>query len=130
VDTLFAWFRDYGYWVVFFGVMLENAGLPVPGETVLLAAGFFASQSHFNLGGVILIATTGAILGDNAGFLIGRRLGRAAIVRYGQHVLLTPARIDQFEGFFEKYGDRTILVARFISGLRVFAAVLAGAAEM
>ena len=81
LDTLFAYFARYGYFVVFFGVMLENAGVPVPGETILLAAGFFAAQGHFHLWMVIAIAALGAMLGDNAGYAIGRRVGRAALER-------------------------------------------------
>jgi membrane protein DedA with SNARE-associated domain len=130
LTTLLSYFQQYGYWVVFFGVMLENAGIPVPGETILLAAGFFAALGHFHLGIVMAVACMGAVLGDNAGYFIGRRLGRAALLRYGRYAGLTPKRLAMFESFFEKHGDKTILVARFITGLRVFAALLAGAAHM
>jgi len=130
LDTLLGLFTDYGYIIVFCGVMLENAGLPVPGETILLAAGFFAAQRHFNLYSVMLVATGGAIIGDNLGYVAGRRLGRAFADRYGRYVFLTPARIKACEGFFAAHGDKTILVARFITGLRVFAAFFAGMSQM
>lgn len=130
LDALLSYFQQYGYWVVFFGVMLENAGVPVPGETILLAAGFFAATGHFNLALVMAVACIGAVLGDNAGYFIGRKLGRATLLRIGRFVGLTPKRLVMFEVFFEKHGDKTILVARFITGLRVFAALLAGAARM
>lgn len=130
LEVILDLFTTYGYVIVFFGVMLENVGLPVPGETILLAAGFFASQHHFNLPAVILTAMTGAILGDNLGYLAGRRLGRAFINRYGRYVLLTPARIKACEDYFHSHGDKTILVARFITGLRVFAAFFAGMSYM
>ena len=130
LTALLSYFQQYGYWVVFFGVMLENAGVPVPGETILLAAGFFAALGHFHLGIVMAVACTGAVLGDNAGYFIGRKLGRAALLRYGRYAGLTPKRLAMFESFFERHGDKTILVARFITGLRVFAALLAGAAHM
>jgi len=130
LDTLLSYFQQYGYWVVFFGVMLENAGVPVPGETILLAAGFFAALGHFNIAMVMAIACLGAVLGDNAGYFIGRKLGRATLLRYGRYVGLTPKRLAMFETFFERHGNKTILVARFITGLRVFAALLAGAARM
>src|SRR3954466_398783 len=84
---------QYGYWVVFFGVMLENAGLPVPGETILLAAGFFASGGHFRVSLVMLVAMTGAILGDNAGFAIGHHYGRGFLLRYGKWFFLTQRRL-------------------------------------
>ena len=128
--TLTQLFVSYGYWVVFFGVMLENAGLPVPGETILLAAGFFASTGHFKVLWVMLIAMTGAVLGDNAGFAIGRHYGRGFLLRFGRWVFLTPRRLVRIGNFFERHGDKTILFARFITGLRVFAAIFAGASDM
>ena len=130
LSALLSYFAHYGYWVVFFGVMLENAGVPVPGETILLAAGFFAAQGHFHLWEVMAIAALGAVLGDNAGYWIGRRLGRATLERYGRYVGLTHARVLHMDRFFIAHGNKTILVARFITGLRVFAALLAGAARM
>ncbi|PYS75808.1 MAG: hypothetical protein DMF66_18205 [Acidobacteria bacterium] len=130
LDTLLTYFARYGYFVVFFGVVLENAGVPVPGETIMLAAGFFAAEGHFQLWTVMAIAALGAVLGDNAGYLIGYKIGRAALERYGRYVLLTPARIARLEKFFARHGDKTILFARFVTGLRVFAALFAGAARM
>ena len=130
LDTLFAYFARYGYFVVFFGVMLENAGVPVPGETILLAAGFFAAQGHFDLWMVIAIAAFGAMLGDNAGYAVGHHVGRAALERYGRYILLTRKRLRKLDTFFARHGDKTILFARFVTGLRVFAALFAGAARM
>lgn len=120
----------YGYWAVFFGVMLENAGLPVPGETILLIAGYFASTGNFHLSLVMLIAATGAVIGDNIGFGIGHHYGRAFLLRWGRFFFLTPRRYQHMENYFEGHGNKTILVARFITGLRVFAALLAGASKM
>jgi membrane protein DedA with SNARE-associated domain len=120
----------YGYWAVFFGVMLENAGVPVPGETILLIAGYFASQGHFNIVRVMLTAATGAVIGDNIGFAIGHHYGRGLLLRFGRFFFLTPKRLAHMENYFTRYGNKTILVARFITGLRVFAALLAGASKM
>ncbi len=119
----------YGYWAVFFGVMLENAGLPVPGETILLIAGYFAATGKFNLPLVMLIAATGAVIGDNIGFAIGHHFGRGFLLRVGRFFFLTPKRLEHMENYFESHGNKTILVARFITGLRVFAALLAGASR-
>jgi membrane protein DedA with SNARE-associated domain len=130
LETLVSLFTSYGYWVVFFGVMLENAGLPIPGETILLAAGFFAADGHFSLPLVMLIAATGAILGDNAGFAIGHHYGRNFFSRFGRYLFLTPNRLARIDEFFHRHGNKTILIARFITGLRVFAAVFAGASNM
>ena len=120
----------YGYWAVFFGVMLENAGIPVPGETILLIAGYFASTGEFHLALVMLIAATGAVIGDNIGFAIGHHYGRNVLLRIGRFFFLTPKRFARMEKYFEDHGNKTILVARFITGLRVFAALLAGASKM
>src|SRR3989442_14249004 len=108
LSTLLSYFEQYGYWVVFFGVMLEKAGIPVPGETILLAAGFFAALGHFNIELVIAIACLGAVLGDNAAYFIGRKVGSVTLLRYGRYVGLTPKRLAMFETFFERHGDKTI----------------------
>src|SRR5215467_9094638 len=121
----------YGYWAVFFGVMLENAGLPIPGETILLVAGYFCSREDgFQLPLVMLVAALGAVLGDNIGFAIGHHYGRGILLRFGKYVFLTPKRLEHMENYFKSHGNKTILVARFITGLRVFAALLAGASMM
>ncbi len=122
----------YGYWAVFFGVMLENAGVPVPGETILLIAGYFAASrsDQFNIIRVMLTAATGAVIGDNIGFAIGHHYGRGILLRFGRFIFLTPKRLERMENYFQSHGNKTILVARFITGLRVFAALLAGASKM
>src|SRR5260370_3980642 len=119
----------YGYWAVFFGVMLENAGVPVTGETILLVAGFSASTGEFNIALVMIIAASGAVVGDNIGFAIGHHYGRSFLLRVGRVFFLTPKRLEHMESYFERHGNKTILVARFITGLRVFAALLAGASR-
>lgn len=123
-------FLSYGILVLFFAVMLENAGIPLPGETVLLVAGFYAHQGHFDLALVMAVAAAGAIVGDNFGYGIGRSVGRAFIDRWGRWLLLRPERVAKIEGFFHRHGDKTILVARFLPGLRVFAALFAGMSRM
>jgi membrane protein DedA with SNARE-associated domain len=123
-------FTQYGYAVVFLGVFLENTGLPVPGETALLAGSALAHYGELSLPRVILVAMAAAILGDNLGFLIGRRGGRQFIERYCGRIGLTPERLRQFDTFFNRHGARTVFIARFVTGLRVFGAVLAGASRM
>ena len=129
-----AWLTDlfarYGYFVVFFGVLLENAGVPVPGETILLAGAALARFGHLSLLWVISIAIAGAVLGDNVGFLIGRRGGRRLLERHGRLLGLTKARLDQFDAFFTRHGAKTVFIARFVTGLRVVGAVLAGASTL
>lgn len=123
-------FSRYGYAVVFFGVFLENSGLPVPGETALLAGAALSHRGRLSLAWVIATAIGAAILGDNLGFAIGRRLGRGVIERHGWRVGLTQYRLAQFNYFFRRHGAKTVFVARFITGLRVFCALLAGASRL
>jgi membrane protein DedA with SNARE-associated domain len=123
-------FARYGYAVVFFGVFLENVGVPVPGETMLLAGSALASFGQLSLKWVILIAIAGATLGDNLGFFIGRRGGRVLAERHGWRLGFTKARLAEFDRFFAKHGPRTVFFARFITGLRVVGAILAGGSEM
>jgi len=129
-----AWLTDlfarYGYFVVFFGILLENAGIPVPGETILLAGAALARFGHLHLPYVVIIAVVGAILGDNIGFYIGRRGGRLLLERRGRLFGLTPKRLAQFDAFFQRHGAKTVFIARFVTGLRVVGAILAGASHM
>jgi undecaprenyl-diphosphatase len=79
---------------------------------------------------VIVVAIAGAALGDNIGFLIGRRVGRGLVERHGAKLGLTPPRLQQFDRFFHRFGPQTIFIARFVTGLRVFGALLAGASGL
>ena len=129
-DWLIDLFARYGYAVVFFGVFLENTGLPVPGETALLAGAAMAQYGWLSLPRVIIVAIAAATLGDNLGFFIGRRAGRGLAEAFGSKIGLTPKRLALFDSFFHRYGGRTVFIARFITGLRVFGAVLAGASGL
>ena len=123
-------FARYGYWVVFLGVMLENGGLPVPGETVLLFSGFLAYHGRLSLGRAIFTAIAGATLGDNLGYLIGLWGGTALVNRYRGRFLLSARRFDRAQAIFLRFGHWAVFVARFITGLRVIAGPLAGAFVM
>lgn len=125
-DAIAALLERYGYAVVFVGVLLENAGIPVPGETLLLAGTFFAARGVLSFPVVVGLATLAAVLGDNAGYWIGRRAGRPLVERYGGFLGLTPGRLAALDGFFARHGAMAVLFARFVTGLRVFAAVFAG----
>ncbi len=119
-------FARYGYWVVFFGVMLENGGLPVPGETVLIFAGFLAYHGEVHLSRVILTAILGATTGDSLGYGLGRFGGAALVQKYRQHFPFFFRRFDRAQSLFVKHGHWAVFVGRFITGLRVFAGILAG----
>jgi membrane-associated protein len=121
----------YGYWAVGATLLLENAGLPVPGETILLLASFLAySERNLHLPTIIFVATIAAVIGDNLGYWIGHRGGRSLLERY-QHVLrLRSSTINRGERLFERYGPTTIFFARFIAGMRIVAGPLAGVLRM
>lgn len=119
-------FARYGYWVIFFGVMLENAGLPVPGETVLVFAGFLAYQGEVRLGRAILTAIAGATLGDSLGYCLGRFGGAALYEKLVRRFRMLARQFDRSQALFHRYGHWAVFVGRFITGLRVFAGPLAG----
>ncbi|HEY2219024.1 MAG TPA: DedA family protein [Gaiellaceae bacterium] len=121
---------DYGLVLLFALVALESMGVPLPGETALITAGVLAAQGHYSIVSVIVVAAAGAIIGDNVGYWIGRKGGRALLER-------TPYIRDYFarvlppsERFFNRHGAKAVFFGRFVSILRVTAAWLAGITHM
>ena len=129
--TIEGWLSSYGYVVVFVLVMLESLGLPVPGETALIAAALYAgSTHHLAIGWVIAVAAAGAIVGDNIGFALGRRVGTKLLLRYGKRVRLNETRLRIGMWLFRHHGGKVVFWGRFVSILRTYAAFLAGANRM
>lgn len=130
-DLLRGFFDQYGYWTVFVALLVENAGIPVPGETVLLFASFLAfDEQDLQLKWIILVGIAAATLGDNIGYLIGKRGGRPLLDRY-RHIFHIPeSSVLRGEEHFRKHGNVTIFAARFIFGLRIIAGPLAGVLQM
>lgn len=120
----------YGYLAIGGLVMLEDFGVPVPGETMLLTGAVYAGLGQLSIVGVALVAFVGAIVGDNIGYAIGRFGGRELALRWGRYVFLTPARLDRVEGFFVRHGVKVVVIARFVEGLRQANGIVAGIAEM
>jgi len=121
----------YGYWAVGATLLLENMGLPVPGETILLMASFLAYSEHkLSLPYIILVGVCAATLGDNLGFAIGHYGGRPLLDRYQKTLRIRPNVIARGEELFARYGSATIFVARFIAGMRIIAGPLAGVLRM
>src|SRR2546423_10284784 len=130
-ELLRAYFGEYGYWTVAIVLLLENAGIPVPGETVLLFAGFLAFSEHrLHLPYIILVGIVAATLGDNAGYYLGLRGGRPLLIRYRKIFHIRQRSIERGEELFQRHGATTIFFARFIFGLRIFAGPLAGVLRM
>lgn len=133
MQTFLDGLEAYGYPVLFVGVLLENAGVPVPGETAVLLAGYLASPaggSRLHVAGVIAVTLIAAVLGDNLGFWLGREWARPRLQSGRRFLFLTPRTLELAEGYFHRYGLWTIFFARFISGLRVVGALAAGTAGM
>ncbi|ROP55286.1 DedA family protein [Streptomyces sp. PanSC9] len=120
----------YGYWAVGAVVLVEDFGVPAPGETILLAAGVYAGAGRLSIVAVAVIAFTAAVVGDNIGYLIGRSGGRAFVHRWGRYVFLTPKRFAAAEAFFGRHGGKIVTVARFIEGLRQANGIIAGTTGM
>jgi membrane-associated protein len=121
----------YGYWAVAAVLLLENAGVPAPGETVLLLASFLAySQRELQLPWIIVVGTLAATLGDNLGYGLGSYGGRPLLERYRSLFHMSDAAIARGERLFQRYGSVTILFSRFVFGMRVIAGPMAGILRM
>src|SRR5215207_4190897 len=130
MDRILSLIEHYGYLVVLFGVMLESTGVPLPGETILLAAGVLVQRGHLDLWDAIVFGILGAVIGDQIGYWVGREGGRPFVLRWGRYVFITPVRLGRTEAFFERHGGKAVFLARFFSGFRVFGALVAGMSRM
>jgi membrane protein DedA with SNARE-associated domain len=125
------WIAAYGYWAVLVLVGLESMGLPLPGETALIAAAVYAGTRHeLNIVGVVAAAAAGAVIGDNLGYQIGRLIGFPVLRRYGPRVGLDEQRLRLGQYLFRRYGGAIVFFGRFAALLRTFAALLAGTNRM
>jgi membrane protein DedA with SNARE-associated domain len=122
--------HDWGYLAVAGFIFFEDFGVPLPGETMLIAASLYAGAGHLNVWLVGVIAFVAAVAGDNIGYAIGRFGGRELVERFGKYVLLTPDRLDRAEAFFARHGGKVVTIARFVEGLRQLNGIIAGVAEM
>jgi membrane protein DedA with SNARE-associated domain len=122
--------ETFGYPLLFVLVMSESSGIPIPGETSLIAAAVLASQGKLEIALVIALAAAGAIVGDNIGYLIGREGGRWLLKRPGMFARQRQEVLRVGEPFFEVHGPKAVFFGRFVLGLRVWASWLAGATRM
>ena len=130
LHTLEPTLDHYGYLAVVGLVFIEDFGVPVPGETILILSAVYAATGRLNVFVVALLGFCGAVLGDNVGFAIGHFGGRPLVERYGRYIFLTPARFDRGTAFFERHGGKIIIAARFIEGLRQANGIIAGTTGM
>ncbi len=109
---------QHGYLAVAGFIMVEDFGVPVPGETILIAAAVYAGAGRLNIVAVVLLAVTAAVIGDNIGYGLGRFGGRKVVLRFGRYVFLTEKRLDAAEAWFDQHGGKVVIISRFIEGLR------------
>ncbi|HMO28966.1 DedA family protein [Enterovirga sp.] len=117
----------YGYFAIFGVILLESAGLPLPGETILLSTAVYAgSTGQLDIRLIVGAAMVAAILGDNIGYWAGRCFGLPLLVRYGHKIGLDHGRLKLGQYLFQKHGGKIVFFGRFTAMLRAYAAVLAG----
>jgi membrane protein DedA with SNARE-associated domain len=123
--------QHHGFWVVGTVIFFESMGLPLPGESLLIAAALYAATTgNITIEHVVAASALGAVLGDNAGYLIGREIGPPVLARYGPKIGLTLDRQQLGRFLFTRHGGKVVFFGRFVAFLRTFAAVLAGASHM
>ncbi len=120
----------YGYWAVFIGIALENMGIPLPGETVVIVGGFLAGSNELNYGMVLGSAIAGAVLGDNFGYWVGRIGGWQLIVKIGSIFRIQEQQLELVKDRYSKNAAQAVFFGRFVTLLRIFAGPLAGITKM
>jgi membrane protein DedA with SNARE-associated domain len=126
LNHLHEFIASYGYLAVFIVVALESAGVPMPGETALVTAAIFAGQGTLDIKWVIASAVLAAVLGDNAGYWVGREFGFPIVLKYGRYIRLDEPRLKLGQYLFKRHGGKIVFFGRFVAVLRAFAALLAG----
>src|ERR1700683_4823763 len=122
--------RQYGVVAVAIIITLESFGAPLPGEPLLIFGSVMAERGNLSFPLLLLFAWIGGVVGDNIGYLIGKRLGRVVLLRYGEKIGFTPKRLSQVEAVFARYGTFTVAFARFFNVLRQLNGVVAGTLRM
>lgn len=130
LHTLEPTLNHYGYLAVAGFVLLEDFGVPVPGETILIVGAIYAGTGRLSVWLVGFLAFLAAVVGDNIGFAIGHFGGRPLIERYGRYILLTRERIEKATSWFERHGGKIVVIARFVEGLRQANGIIAGITGM
>jgi membrane protein DedA with SNARE-associated domain len=130
LEALSSPLQHFGVWAIALLIMVEDFGIPVPGETILIAGAVYAGAGRLNVVAVGVAAFIAAIIGDNIGFAIGHFGGRALALRWGKYVFLTEERLNKAEAFFDRRGAIVITFARFVEGLRQANGIIAGITGM
>jgi membrane protein DedA with SNARE-associated domain len=130
LDNLQEVARLYGYWAVFVGIAIENTGIPLPGETIVITGGFLAGSGELNYWWVLSSAIAGAVLGDNFGYLIGKVGGWQLLVKVASIFRIQEQQLELARERYSKNAAQAVFFGRFITLLRIFAGPLAGITQM
>ncbi|MCM1983184.1 DedA family protein [Lyngbya confervoides] len=122
--------KQYGYGAVFLGILLENLGLPLPGEAIVLVGGFMAGRGDLNLEGVILSASSGAIIGNTIGYGLGIYGGWPLLLKIVRFFKVEETRLEELKDRFRNNASQAVFFGRFVTLLRIFAGPMAGIVEM
>ncbi len=128
--TVAPYIRDYGYLAVFLAVVIENFGIPMPGEATIIVASLFTVSDVLDLRIVVAVAFAAAVLGDNLGYAFGRYGGRPLVLRIGRRFGVTNALLDKVEIFFDRHGAKVVVAARFLPIMRHLNGISAGLSQM
>jgi membrane protein DedA with SNARE-associated domain len=129
-DQIVSLINQYGWSIIFFGVMIQSFGIPLPAQTILIVSGFLVQQGHLELWEVIVLAILGTVVGAPIGYWVSREVGRPLVLRWGRYALITSSRLQRAEKFLERYGGVSILLIRFIPGIKPYGGLLAGINRM
>jgi membrane-associated protein len=131
IDIIRQFLLEWGYWTVALGLLLENSGVPVPGETILILASVLSYNTHeLRLPWIIVVGTIAATTGDNIGYWIGRKGGRPLLERWKRFFRISTTHVQIGETLIAKHGPLAIFFARFVAGARIVAGPLAGVLMM
>jgi membrane protein DedA with SNARE-associated domain len=129
-EVIAAWLATWGYLGIFISVFIGNLGIPVPEETVMLAAGFLAGRFILDRRFVYVVVILSAVTGDCCGYVIGRTGGQRLLLRLASRFEFMRTRYDRLQLFFQTHGSKAVFMARFITGARFMAGPMAGACGM
>ena len=132
IDVLLAWLGNYVYFGLFFVVFAETGlavGFFLPGDSLLVVSGLFAAAGKLNIAFVLIAFFFGSVIGDSTGYWTGRVMGKRLFNRE-KSLIFKPSRVQKAHAFFEKYGAKTVILARFVPIVRTFAPLVIGTAEM
>ena len=130
IETIQEFAHNYGYWAIFLGILVENLGIPLPGETLTLVGGFLAGSNELSYWLVLANAMAGAAIGGTCGYWIGRLGGWSLLVRISSLFRISENRLISIKDKFSKNAAKAVFFGRFFAVLRIFASPLAGIAEM